>query len=517
MAILVTRLTHGAIIRCKSDSYRRYISSFLNGLKESSLDYDSRTGRYKQVELGSRGTYCIAEDREGYWRYGILDSDYDEFMAYLRRMNILADEIKVTDIRDQAVGLPSKFKMNEKWKPRDEHQQEAVDFVLKPGHIRVLHADTGFGKTFCGYYSASLIGTRTGFIMAPGHIDGWLEKLFVYSDIPKDRVLLLKGKESILAAIDMAKAGTFHYDVIFISSDTLQSFITTYESAENQDTDVTPWELFQLMGIGYIIRDESHESIFQVIKQTIYCNVNKVTYLSATLVNDTDLRKKLYPKVFPLKDRWESPVNKHIHTIPLYYRTRLSKPIKCRGAKGYSHTKYEKDIMRRKRLYNSYNELIWYVTKKGYYEIKQPDGKFWIYCSLKEYCKQLAAFLQEKMPDLKVGYFLGGMPKELLNEYDVSIGTSQAMGTGKDVQSLEALLQTVAIGSEGLSRQICGRLRPYEDANGVKHPDIHPRYYYLVNADERKHIEYDRMRRNYMSKRSWKISIGKLNYILTDR
>lgn len=518
MLLKITRLTHGSIITTKNEKCVRVVTSFINQLKEIEKKWNPKTSRFDETFLGERGTMSMAIDSSGNSRFGVLSTDHDDLVAYINKQGIPASEIAYEDKRHSTKGLPFDFKMFAHWQPRNEAQQQAVDFILQPNtSTRVISADTGFGKTFTAFYSAMNYGRRTALIMEPVHVETWIKSIKEYSGLSDERICVIQGSPMLHAAIDMAIKGIFDYDFVCISAPTLREFIKSFESYEGYDAAIKPWDLMELFGIGLVVRDEAHEAIFAVVKQTIYCNVSKIIYLSATLVEDTDVRKRVYPKIFPRADTWTSPVNKHIHTIPLRYKSSLLKPIRYKGPKGYSHIKFEQDILKRPKLKKSYYDLIGLVVEQGHMKVRQEDGKILIFCSLVDMCKDLAEHFKTKYPDMKVNYFVSGTPYKTLAESDIIVSTPKSCGTGRDIAQLETVLQTVAIGSEGLSRQICGRLRPYYEKDGTKRPDVMPRYYFLTNVDIPPHMVYDRQRMLYMAKRSAKMSPANLTFRLTDR
>lgn len=523
MSIEIFKLSHGTIIKTASETIKNYLINFFGGLEEYEKAFNKRLNITEVTKLGSRGTFTLIRDKEQRYTFGILNTDYDEMIRYINRRPKLVsekDEMVITDLTGETnLGVPSEFKMGEKWKPRNEAQQEAVNFVLEENkHNRILHADTGFGKTFCGFYAGMQYGRRMGMCMEPQHFLQWIEKYQQYGE-DKDlkRIIKIAGTAQLEAYLELALEGNFDYDVILISAPTFREYIKKFEGHDSLDVPVPPWEVFATFGIGLLIRDEAHEALFATVKQTIYSNVSKIVFLSATLVEDINTKQNIYPKLFPPVDRWESPVNKHIFTIPLFYNQMTRKPIKFMGAKGYSHIKYEQGILKKALLKKSYLDLISSVVSSGWAKIKQVDGKLLIFCSLTEMCEVVSDHLQGLYPDLKVNFFIAKTDKKVLTESDIIVSTPKSCGTGKDIPCLEAVILTIGIGSEGLSRQVCGRLRPYSNKAGEVLHDVHPRFYYLINSTIPSHLYYHQTRMMYMRKRSWKIQIGRLNRILTDR
>lgn len=422
-------------------------------------------------------------------KFGFLKEDFKRFVEFMEFAGVPRERLKIRYM-ELPKASPIANVMREEFKPR-EKQKPAVDFLSdKSKPNRVIDAATGFGKSFLGLNTAMQCEERAAFIMEPSHIKTWLKSIPEQTRLEhKKKVVVIQGRDTLKSLIDMAMMGIMEYDLIFFSAPTLREFYKDWENDE-YDYPVEPDELFGLLGVGTIIRDEVHEAIHALVKQVIHMHVNRVIFLSATLVSDNSFINKIYDRVFPKHSRWKSEENRHICVRSVYYDMfDPRRKIKFNGFRGYSHVKYEQSIMKSAKLKNQYLSLLGRLVQASYISKYKEGMKCLVICSTKDMCKLVSDYLKSKLSDFTVGCYIHGAKDEELYDRQIVVSTPKGAGTGVDIPNLAISWLTVAISSTQLNRQIMGRLRPIK-----LYPDTDPVFFYLNNNRIPAHRKYDQKR-----------------------
>lgn len=427
---------------------------------------------------------------------GFLIKMWPEFKAH---MSFTSPNTKL-DIEsyDPPMGKKVKLKMKAKFSPRGQ-QPEALEYI-KSSHrnVSVLEAATGFGKTITAFFSMEYKNTRTAAVMGATHIKTWTNCGKEYMGMGTKDVLVIAGSSNLKAAVEMIRAKDINPKFILISSQTLQKFISAYEEDfQNTHYPFTPIELWELLGVGFLIRDETHEAIHATVKQIIYSNVREILFLSATLVSDDKFINRIYEYVFgSKKERWISNPNTHIGVRPTFYwchpQLLRHRSFKFQSSFGYSHVDFEKSILKRKRVLNEWLEYNNSILRSTLIKNYQKGLKALVLVSTKKMAYEMQAYLKKQYPKLTVGAFVSGAKSAELYERDIVVSTPKGAGTGKDIPGLYVVIQTIAVNSIQLNLQIMGRLRPVK-ING-KDTGLTPLYIYLNCNSIPKHIEYHRKR-----------------------
>lgn len=484
MLIEVTR--HGCTIYPKTYNETRSLYGYVKReLLEEETVYNKRTNT---KEVKQKAVYAAATSDHKEFR--LLKSDLKPFLQFLEFDGIDPATIEVKDVSVDT-WASSNIPLKEGFTPRNAEQAEAVAFGLKVEEpTRTLEAATGFGKTFCGIYMAAQLGRRTAFIMEPGHIKTWLADLDDFTGFDPEKVVVIQGGEGIETAINLAKDDAFLYDYVFVSATTMRNYIKDYENKDEYfPYGCPPQDFLKLLGIGFLVRDEAHESIHALCKQTMYSNVPNILYLSATLVSDNPFINRIYEKIYPAKDRWQSKPNQHIAVRSLFYGSKFSANLKTNGPRGYSHVLYEKSILKSARLKKGYWDIISDVLDTFYLASFKEGKKALVVSATINMCNFLAKEAAKRYPDRTIGIYAGGAKKAELYERDIVFSTPKGAGTGVNIPNLALGVNTVAISSTQLSRQIMGRTRPIK-----LYPEDDPFYVMVWNQNVKQHLQYEKRR-----------------------
>jgi hypothetical protein len=342
-------------------------------------------------------------------------------------------------------------------------------------------------NTFLGLNSIANFKVRTALIMNAGHFKTWQDSMsWVYKD--EKNYCIVRGRDNLKRLIELSIAGENEYKLIYISIATLRKYITDYLATGETIEGVHPRELFSVLGVGYRIVDEAHQSIHAIAIQNIFTHVNKTLYLSATLVTEDPFLQKQYKKMFPLEDQFKKGVtNKHARGISITYRVKDRDKIRCTGGKGYSHVVYEHWIMSNKQRLSNYIEMIESILTESFISVREGKQKALIFCSTTELCKIVADQLRISYGDrFTISDYVASHDPSVLHDNDIVVSTPLSAGTGVDIEDLRVAISTVAVRSIQLNQQMAGRLRPLRN-----HPNVTPDYIWLNCGDIPQHLQYN--------------------------
>lgn len=429
---------------------------------------------------------------ECYYTTTIMDSEFGflrgcekELLEYIAFSNGREPEIVDRPIKP---GTAIEGEILEAWKPK-EKQKPATDFLTLNALTRVIHADTGFGKTFIGNYTAVTRKQLTAYIMEPEHIETWVNALRAQTNIPAKEIVVVQGRGALKQVIELKAHDQLNYQIMLFSAPTLREFIKAYEESPfDLEFDVKPQDLMEYLGVGYLIRDEAHQALKELVRQSIYFHVPHVLYLSATLVDERAFIKRIYEMVFPKEDWWESTPNRHINALSLRYSLYDPKnKIKFSGTKGYSHVKYEQSIMANPSAFKDYQDLILATINTTYVKKYKDKLKCLVFFSTIDMCEKFHVLIKERFPDFSVGLYIQGSPESELQNKDIVVSTPKSAGTGKDVDNVSSNLMTVAVGSPKLFRQVMGRCR-----ENKAYDDVDPTFIFFTNSSIPSHVKYEK-------------------------
>ena len=386
-----------------------------------------------------------------------------------------------------------------------EAQCIAVDH---PDRLYVTNDFIVTHNTFMTLNSIAHFKTRTALIMGASHIKTWQDSMkWVFKD--EKNYCVVRGRESLKKIIQLSLAEQNEYKLIYISIATLRKYITDYLATGEMIENVHPRDLFTVMGVGYRVVDEAHQSIHAIAIQNIFSHVNKSLYLSATLVTEDPFLQKQYAKMFPLTDQFkDGNNNQHARGISFTYNLKDPSKVKCSGGKGYSHVVYEQWIMSKGKVLANYIEMIEYVLEGTYIRHRDGKQKALIFCSTTDLCKLVADQLRTTYGDrgFTVSDYVSSHDPSVLYDNDIVVSTPMSAGTGVDIEDLRVAINTVALRSIQLNQQICGRLRPLKN-----YPDVIPDFVWFNCADIPKHMEYNVAKLEQLSAHTKEIKESRYN------
>ena len=368
----------------------------------------------------------------------------------------------------------------------------AVSKCIEIAHPEALYVAEDFivtHNTLCGLAGADKVAKRFAIVVPGMFTDKWYSDVLEAFECTADDILLIRGTKSLYKTIEAAKQGLLKAQVIIVSSTTLQIFINEYEENSEAVKEMAchPEELYQVLGVGYRIIDEFHKPAHLNFKLDLYTHIAKAVYLSATIDSNDKFLTKMRAIAYPHKDRYSGlAYDKYIEVRAMEYSIENASKIRCKNFKGqYSHTAFEKSLMKQKTLLKEYFELI-YDTLKTEWSNDRKDGmKALLFCATVELCTLLTDFLRGKYPTLKVGRYVSADDYNKMLENEITVSTVLSAGTGVDIPGLVYCLMTTAIDSVQTNEQALGRLRKPK-----QWPDLTPVFTYLYCTDIPRHVVY---------------------------
>jgi superfamily II DNA or RNA helicase len=406
-------------------------------------------------------------------------------------------------IKDEAVipGMSASIKLkNPDIKPRNELQEDYIEFMTGPTPVVVNNATTGFGKSFMAIYTAYLLQKRTLITVLPRYVDIWVKTIAEFLDVhPTD--ILIVDKHSVEETHRAMKEGLINPSFIILPL----TKIDVYLKRMKEDPSLPCLdEVYRDLGCGYRIIDEAHESIYSVYMSLMFGNHAKTAALSATLQGDDDFINGIYNQIFPAKSYLRPPeYTKYIHVIAYTHRMDVMKyRINTKGFGGYSHVKFEQAIMKNKYVFEQYYLMLAEAFKVYYFDTYREGQKaMWFFATI-EMCEMFLERLKLDHPDLDAIVFTGEQSKKketktAYREHQVVVTTPGSCGTGKDIPKLYVVFSPIAVSSSQRNDQMVGRTRPIDKW----WPDLDPIFVYFVCPDIPKQVDYHRKRKIIFDKK----------------
>jgi superfamily II DNA or RNA helicase len=186
--------------------------------------------------------------------------------------------------------------------------------------------------------------------------------------------------------IQLAKTDQLKSKVILMSTRTHQNYYKVEEdwpgSWEEMGYGCAPHELMPLLGIGLVLCDEFHQEFHANFKAMLYMHVPHLIAMSATLVHLDPFLTKMYKRVFPLEHRYEGmEYDRYIKYYPTEYTLKTPERVRTTGwgDTRYSHTAYERSILKHHPTFSNYKQLLHWNPEIGYIKDYQPGDRAAVY------------------------------------------------------------------------------------------------------------------------------------------
>ena len=348
---------------------------------------------------------------------------------------------------------------------KDTRQEKAVEFLNKnTSNIKCLELRTGSGKTVTTIKHLTYFKKRA-FIATTELIDQWYGELLKWTDLKEKDIYIIKGKDSIQYLVDNIDKTIFPKIIIY----SIRTF-TNYLSNQNDLYNDLPSldDLIFKLNIGIRVVDESHLSFHASYLHSLIFNVKSNIGLSATFMMSHNKIQMIFDHFYHLKNRFlgdadgEKYTKIYFHGYDLhFYINKFHYSL----ANMYNHVKYENYILKKEFLIKTYIDYNLNKMVNKYYINKNKTGKYkcLIFASTIAMCEMMKTRLSKLYPNLKVDIFVGGSKESVYKKNDIIISTPGSSSTGKDIENLMTVIQTISIGSKSRNIQSLGRLRKLEN------------------------------------------------------
>ena len=362
-------------------------------------------------------------------------------------------------------GKDIEIEMKDNFVYKDDRQEKAVDFLNNnTANIKCLELRTGSGKTVTTIKHLTHIKKRT-FIATTELIDQWHGELLKWTTLKKEDIYIIKGRDSIKYLVENIDKTIFPKIIIY----SIRTF-TNYLSNQNYLYNDLPYldDLIFKLNIGIRVIDESHMSFHASYLHSLIFNVKSNIGLSATFMMNQYKVKLIFDNFYHPKDRFVGDIDSEKYTKIYFYKYDLRfniHPAQYTLLKMYNHVKYENYLLKKDFLIKKYIDYNLSKIIDKYYVSKNKTGKYkcLIFASTVAMCNEMKKRLSNLYPQLKVDIFVSGSDEKVYKKNDIIISTPGSSSTGKDIENLMTVIQTISINSKSRNIQTLGRLRKLEN------------------------------------------------------
>lgn len=503
--VRITKYLRSFTIETNDLGLKSLLEGFNHRLIESKLSRDR--GEVVQVEGDNYAIYNEVKDRYHY-SYNQLTEIKELIRNHRQSQSVTSYKLEEVDNSEVDFGVDVNFDRHnlsvmEPEGSKFEFQNDIIAFTTREGYNHdILEVQTGLGKTAMAMKTIADYGKRTLLLTKAGYIDKWIGDL-TDGDKPslclsKKELIRVKGNDALNTLIELGKEDKLDdCKVILISSHTLDNWFNTVHKVE---TCYDPLELLKILGVGFLVYDESHELFRMNYWSYLLLNPPKCLDLTATLIpGKNNFLVERYRERFPKQFRYDGlAYDKYIDAYSIYYHLDDQKIKKrMRGLKMYNHIELEKAIQRAKFLVDKYFSMILELMDIFFFKNYKEGQKILLLFGSQNMCTKFRDFLKQKSIaqgtlinkianqqgglDI-VRYIQGDNYKEFVAA-DIGISTPGKAGTAVDIPGLITTICTVAMGKEDKNLQILGRTRKPKDGST-------PRVVYIHCQQIRKHIAY---------------------------
>jgi superfamily II DNA or RNA helicase len=438
-----------------------------------------------RVVAEMKSTYVgIAKNRT---RFNFLLASKEELIQWLERNGFRRDRMVIIE---HPLYVPKKVQFIYKMEviPRD-YQVPIIDYILEPGVNKMVELQTGKGKGKISMSAGKSFGFRTLIVIKPMYIEKWVAELEEVFEFKKGDLLVIRGAVSLKRLFEMARDGELEAKVIIIANATFRNYLDEYElfSGKENSYQMDAVEMWEKLGIGYFITDETHQDFHLNYRIQCYLHCPKSLALSATMESDDSFMNARYAEAYPHHLR--SPKlahDKYIAVEALMYEMENLRGIRTKNFFGmFNHILFEESIMKDRNRLTNYKHMVGEIIRFDYIQNSPPGTPMLVFFASIEMCTIMQQYLADEFPNKKVNRYVGEDEYEQLLSADIVVTTLKSAGTAVDIPNLSYVLMTVFVSSKQANLQGLGRLRPLKD-----HPSWTPLFAYLTAKNVDKAVQY---------------------------
>lgn len=458
----------------------RFIQKFL-------VQYDVVIDSYGNMSQTQKCIFAASNAQRTEFRFHI--NQLQHFIDWMRYYGSNVSQSTVVHA-DPPTFAKADFKVLDGWVER-EQQLLALDYIFDKNPLtKMLPMQAGSGKTATAFFAMARAKMRTLLVIKPSLQKQWTKDAYPKQlEYAAGDILSVSGRADLLSLIHLAQAGELNAKFIALSNVTLQRYISDWENDQNDPKcPVAPDEMFRLLEIGIIIQDEWHLFFHLNFKIDLYTHCVHNIKLSATVEPDDPFLARMFEIASPKSTRFAGiEYNKYVHVTGYCYSLDNVEKIRMspRGRSSYSHKQFEESLMKRKRQFENYVNMILWLVEDDYVKVRKEGMKCIVFAERVDMCTRLMHALRKKFPDLLVGRKVSGDKETVLEESDIIVSTLGSMGAGTDIEDVYYILMTTSVSSRSANEQAKGRAREMKKFEGTK-----PHFAYLYSKDVRKQVLY---------------------------
>lgn len=390
--------------------------------------------------------------------------------------------------------LKSSLQMLPSWVDRPEHENAINHLTRTDEPMLCCSMQTGKGKTYCATKSSISFGTYI-LVLCSGLLEQWKENFLEKTNIDEKNIFIIRGVSSVQKIIHILETKRDNRPKILIGSiETIRLWVLARSSPYDQM--ISWFDFLNEYGIGVKIDDEFHLNFAAVVLIDLMSNVQVNMYLSATPKRSKSQAQAILNRIFPSEIiGGQNQYDKYVDTTMYTYCLEVNKPHRFNTNYGYSHAKYEMEIINHSQTRKRFiDEVLFPIINSEYVNVRVEKGqKCLIFVQTVMFAQRLQQYLDFYYDGrFEIRTYLSDDPDNNLIESDIIISTPKSCGTGVNIKNLVTVINTVSFSSELLCEQMFGRIRKIDGP--MKFIDLtnsylqqHIRHFY-----KRKQIFYSR-------------------------
>lgn len=388
--------------------------------------------------------------------------------------------------------------------------------IEHPEHLYITNDFIVTHNTLIALYTIGELKSRLGIIVLSQFVEKWISDITQIHETTSKDIMLIQGAKSIAGIVNMAREGTLSSKYFVFSARTMHDFISLYESDPTLCLEmygIAPIDLFPLLGIGILLIDETHMAFHSIYKTIIHTNVEYQIGLSGTLISEDAVVSRAHRVVYPKSVTYHDTLQKQYMDIyaiayginPHLLQTKRIKTVNY-GTTAYNHIAFEKSIMKDKRLFESYFNVVKGVIEDYYIPDYDKRDSLVIFVASIAMAILFVDRLKKLYPNKTVVRYCENDPYDEMIDAEIVVSTPQSLSTGIDKPNLRVVIQTVSISSEVTNLQSAGRLRDLKDRD--------TKFCYIYSDNIPKQKEYHRKREQMFTPRSKTFSLRRSRYAI---
>ena len=364
--------------------------------------------------------------------------------------------------------------------PRDELQENAIDFLLQRGDygntMKInqlgLNMPTGTGKTYCTIH-ALVKGRKRGIIICHTQKvrDQWIEGFKKHTSVPDERVLIVAGSK-VIEDIISGNIDPLDYDYFIGLHQSFGSYASQYSWNDLE-------KFFTATQAEVKVIDEAHLYFQNSLMIDYFSNVPLTYYVTATFGRSDFQENEIYKIAYSRMLRFGNDVEREKHTL-VFVVLKDSHPSNGAKRKVDHANAYGFSLANYMNYEIEDSSVLEDMIESALSKTQHLEGKRIIISNLVKSVEETARYAKMDCPDDKVIAIHSSSQESFddIKDADIICATSKLLGTGGDMKGLRVVISTEPMGSPINIEQLLGRLRPYYDENGEQKDTV---FFYLMD------------------------------------